>query len=497
MAVLRFKQSPKPAVKKKTSKMMVLNELRNTCGNSPKFTIKENYHFQQEDRLLQSGDAIFQGRVHQLEECISKCCKTSSCTLAYLVGDDCYSVGCHSETACRPIKTESQTKELSFSVIVVLDKRWGLLESNQNDNNGYLGKKTSTKQESSEKDKIDLPTKTAVDDKSEARDTENSEKDLSKESAEQTSEGKSHSTAGKEKGGSTLETTDDVDVTTSNNNNNNKNCPNNQDTLWDTVLRGGWKAGIYTEYKHIKKIDECQKRCCNSMNCNVALVMVHCYLVQCHDYESCQPMDAKVHYFKPHLIVVRPPKIKQHGVSLASRMKKLDTTNTNAMKDNDTDDNDLEKSLGELKQPSDSLKNHDQMTMKSKSNPKPTGMPQSIVAVESNTHTIQASNNNGIAQVGNHTSNATKLKIRKLDNILVSRFGYNTSRSIKDDLKGKKKTNKLVHDISNKLGELEETGKNTTLLNNSGPGLGESDDTADRYEKFIFFQFVETCFFSR
>ena len=99
-------------------------------------------------------------------------------------------------------------------------------------------------------------------------------------------------------------------------------------------------------------------------------------------YDTCQPVDAIVHYFKPHLIVVRPPK-QEHGNDSESRMKKLDEASTNSIKDtddsdlvksldpnsssyanmnpsktktpikdNDTDDSDLEKSLGELHQSS-------------------------------------------------------------------------------------------------------------------------------------------------
>lgn len=534
MNVLRFKQSsPTTTIitKQQTLKKKIMSELQNTCGDSSKFTIKQYFHLQEEDRMLQSGNAVNQGRVHQLEECISKCCQESNCTLAYLIEDNCYSVSCHSEAACRPIKTEKQFKEPSmFTVIVFIDKRWKLienLESNQDDL--YSTKKSLTIEP--ESSVIDLPTKTIFDNKLTG---ETSNKGLA---TRQNSGEASLSITGNENDGAMSETSEDVATTNNNSNNNSSNndCPSNQDTLWDTVLKGGWKAGVYTEYKHIKKIDECHKKCCNSKKCNIALVMVHCYLVECHGYDTCQPVDAKVHYFKPHLVVIRPPK-QEHGNDSHSRMKKLDEASTNSIKDtddsdlvkslepnrsydvnmnpsktktpikdNNTDDSDLKKSLGELHQSSgieenqngvsgsreleasiksadnnDNLENslgelhklpentpnHDKnnKAMQSKTNPKPTTTPQSLVAmVNNNIHKTQVTNKTSASQVDNHTLNTTKIM-----NV--------------NDIKGAmkvRKTKKLLHDISNKLGELDQ-GKNTTLLNSSGPELVESD-TTDRY----------------
>ena len=148
----------------------------------------------------------------------------------------------------------------------------------------------------------------------------------------------------------------------------------------------------------------------------------------------------------------------QNGVSGSRELEAL-------IKSADNNDN-LEKSLGELHKLPENTPNHDKnnKAMQSKTNPKPTTTPQSLVGmVNNNIHKTQVTNKTSASQVDNHTLNTTKIM-----NV--------------NDIKGAmkvRKTKKLLHDISNKLGELDQ-GKNTTLLNSSGPELVESD-TTDRY----------------
>jgi len=219
-----------------------LTAIRRTCQSG--IQLMSDYQLKDSFR---SEDIKFHGKVRDIEKCIELCCQSLRCTLAYLRGSNCYSVSCHSYSTCQPIRYRKMKKNPS-SIVVYIQKRWKALQQKVVQNVSYN-----------------------IDDKE-------------------------HKTMAQPL---PAETSDEVILPVAE-----ISCPYH-DILRNTVLQGGWEAGLYKEHKKVRNIGECNKLCCEWDGCNVALIMVHCYLIQCYSYEQCQPVDAKVHYFKPILTVVR------------------------------------------------------------------------------------------------------------------------------------------------------------------------------------------------
>lgn len=76
------------------------------------------------------------------------------------------------------------------------------------------------------------------------------------------------------------------------------------------TLRGGIKAGNFTDKGVVKNMDECSAFCCADERCSVAfLIRDNCFLVECKDYDSCKMKPALSEYYHPRLAYVNwsPP----------------------------------------------------------------------------------------------------------------------------------------------------------------------------------------------
>lgn len=81
-------------------------------------------------------------------------------------------------------------------------------------------------------------------------------------------------------------------------------------TIFNVTLRGGIKAGNFTDKGVVKNMDECAAFCCADERCNVAfLIRDNCFLVACKDYDSCKMKPALSEYYHPRLAYVNwsPP----------------------------------------------------------------------------------------------------------------------------------------------------------------------------------------------
>ena len=73
------------------------------------------------------------------------------------------------------------------------------------------------------------------------------------------------------------------------------------------VLKDGWDAGEYRKFRYIKSIYQCEQKCCEWAECNVALIISHCFTLKCNSAESCLPVEPDISFFKPKLSFIRTP----------------------------------------------------------------------------------------------------------------------------------------------------------------------------------------------
>ena len=81
-------------------------------------------------------------------------------------------------------------------------------------------------------------------------------------------------------------------------------------TIYNVTLRGGIKAGNFTDKGVVKNMGECSAFCCADERCNVAfLIRDNCFLVSCKDYDSCKMKPALSEYYHPRMAFVNwsPP----------------------------------------------------------------------------------------------------------------------------------------------------------------------------------------------
>ena len=78
---------------------------------------------------------------------------------------------------------------------------------------------------------------------------------------------------------------------------------------YNVTLSKGAKAGKYYRMHEIHKMDECVGHCCGSKKCDVAfMVNNNCYLVKCHNAESCVVKQSENPKFDTMLSMVSKPK---------------------------------------------------------------------------------------------------------------------------------------------------------------------------------------------
>ena len=78
---------------------------------------------------------------------------------------------------------------------------------------------------------------------------------------------------------------------------------------YNVTLSKGTKAGKYYKMAGISKMDDCVGHCCRSKRCDVAfMVNKNCYLVKCHNSNSCELKQSDNPKFDTMLSVVSKSK---------------------------------------------------------------------------------------------------------------------------------------------------------------------------------------------
>ena len=75
-----------------------------------------------------------------------------------------------------------------------------------------------------------------------------------------------------------------------------------------TMLEGGMLAGKLVSHKGTKDITSCIRKCCETENCHVAMMMgTYCYSVSCLNSDFCRPKAApkETHHQNPTIAYVK------------------------------------------------------------------------------------------------------------------------------------------------------------------------------------------------
>jgi len=68
----------------------------------------------------------------------------------------------------------------------------------------------------------------------------------------------------------------------------------NSDIKYNSTLKGGIKAGNFTDLGKIAEMSTCIRLCCGRKDCDVALMLeANCYAVNCYNEDLCQPVLAR------------------------------------------------------------------------------------------------------------------------------------------------------------------------------------------------------------
>lgn len=68
----------------------------------------------------------------------------------------------------------------------------------------------------------------------------------------------------------------------------------NSDIKYNSTLKGGIKAGNFTDLGKISEISTCIRMCCGRKDCDVALMLeANCYAVNCYNEDLCEPVLAR------------------------------------------------------------------------------------------------------------------------------------------------------------------------------------------------------------
>lgn len=77
--------------------------------------------------------------------------------------------------------------------------------------------------------------------------------------------------------------------------------------LNNVTLKGGKKAGKFSNHGDVKAMDECQDICCKDKKCHVAFMLGKtCYSVTCKNKDLCEHTKAPPTDYNPQLSYVRP-----------------------------------------------------------------------------------------------------------------------------------------------------------------------------------------------
>ena len=81
-------------------------------------------------------------------------------------------------------------------------------------------------------------------------------------------------------------------------------CPEMK-SLTKVTLKGGLKAGDFTDTGKVGSIKECYETCCQQSTCNLAFMLgQNCFSVKCYNKDLCSTIPAQPSIFNPQIAYV-------------------------------------------------------------------------------------------------------------------------------------------------------------------------------------------------
>ena len=96
------------------SVLAVGKERINKKNHCKRYNVVKNVTFQSG---LDAGRFTPHGEVATFEDCASQCCNETSCDVALMVDNLCYSIHCKNKDSCRPIKRKQTEESTSLAFI--------------------------------------------------------------------------------------------------------------------------------------------------------------------------------------------------------------------------------------------------------------------------------------------------------------------------------------------------------------------------------------------
>ena len=84
--------------------------------------------------------------------------------------------------------------------------------------------------------------------------------------------------------------------------------------LTKVTLKGGLKAGDFTDTGKVGSIKECYATCCQQSSCNLAFMLgQNCFAVKCYNKDLCSTIPAQPSIFNPQIAYVWTRKEMKSG----------------------------------------------------------------------------------------------------------------------------------------------------------------------------------------
>ena len=205
------------------------------------------------------------GKVNSDSECISQCCFSKTCDVAFLLLNRCFLIGCKNRTLCESVP--AKTLKFSPRLIYVQKKEMLPKESSgqtsfESSNYGFQNEITLT----SHRSKI-------------------------------STYGISASISAKAGSSTSIPVlTDGKQV---------RFCETSVIEK-NVTLRGGIKSGQFTDQGTVENMQRCIELCCSRGNCSVAFMLLNrCFSVSCYNNTLCTSIPARSLVFQPQLAFIR------------------------------------------------------------------------------------------------------------------------------------------------------------------------------------------------
>ena len=221
------------------------------------------------------------GKVNSDSECISQCCFSKTCDVAFLLLNRCFLISCKNRTLCESVPA----KTLKFSPRLI-----------------YVQKKEMLPRESSGQTSFE----------SSDYDFQN-EITLTSHRSKISTYGISASISAKAGSSTSIPVlTDGKQV---------RFCETSVIEK-NVTLRGGIKSGQFTDQGTVENIQRCSELCCSRGNCSVAFMLLNrCFSVSCYNNTLCTSIPARSLVFQPQLAFIRRD---SHSEALPSlQLKKI------------------------------------------------------------------------------------------------------------------------------------------------------------------------------